>query len=198
MALGLEKGGILEEECMIQRVLRYVMLGAAVVVLTACGGGSNDYAAIQKVKLDINDLNIKGLSEYTLVNSSSKTRADNTSRLDIEKNKRDIVVLMDKGGEPILMGRKFSGDTDVVVSLASSAEIFVLYHPRFNGVSVKDPKKLSNAIRSNKKFPQLMKAIKKAINNDNPSPMNPTCNFEARDIAIEIANDLNIDELYKK
>lgn len=180
------------------------LVGSAVVILSGCGGGdsskdnrSEDNQPEVKVNIVLDDINITNLDGYTLASSENEVNAGDSTLLALEKEEKDVVALMDNGGVPVLMGRKFSGDSDVAISLASSAEIFVLATPRFNGVQTTDPRELSKRIKAHTLFSDLIKKIKRAIQTENPCPLNPTCNYQAAEIAGIIANDLEIDDLYK-
>ncbi len=149
------------------------------------------------VKLNTQELKLNQLSQYTLTSSTEEVSVNGAQTLSLAKENKDVVALVNEGGIPILLGRKFVGDSYVVLSLESSAEMFVLITPRFNGVQSSNPKELSKRIRSSVLFPQLVNDIKRAINNNNPCPLNPICNYKASDSASKIADALQIDDLYE-
>lgn len=148
------------------------------------------------VDLNTSDLNINSLSGYTLSSSNTQVSAGN-SDLNLSKDTQDVVALVDEVGQPVLLGRKYKGEGKVDVSLASTAEMFVLYAPRFNGVQVSDAKELSTRIRDHQDFPKLVDAVKYAIDTENPCPLDPICNYQAKELALGIADALDIDDLYQ-
>lgn len=72
----------------------------------------------------------------------------------------------------------------------------MLATPRFNGVQTTDPIELSRRIKLHPLFSDLIEKIKRAIETENPCPLNPTCNYQAAELSGKIANDLDIDDLY--
>ena len=150
------------------------------------------------VNIDKADLNISDdeFEDYSLIGTDQL--ADATSgEIALKKDERGVVALVDKVGQPILMGRKFAGEGDVELSISSSAEMFILTTPRFTGVETNDTKELSRRIQAHPSFPLLKEKILSAILNDNPCPLNPTCNYLAAEVSVVIANSLEIDDLYE-
>ncbi|WP_295421695.1 hypothetical protein [Sulfurovum sp.] len=149
------------------------------------------------VDLNTSEVNINSLIGYTLSSSNTEVSAED-SDLNLSKEMQDVVALVDEVGQPVLIGRKYEGEEKVDVSLASSAEMFVLYAPRFNGVQALDAKELSSRIRDHQDFPKLVDAVKYAIDTENPCPLDPICNYQAKELALGIADALELDDLYQE
>jgi hypothetical protein len=174
-------------------------VSVAISVLTACGGGSTSNeteARHNDVKVDLSGLNIE-TSNLTVSTGEVSKLFNEKLDFNLTKTQKAIVGVF-KDNQPVLLGRKIAGENKVEVSLESSAEIFVLYHPRFNGVESNNQKELSHRIRSNQKFNDLVGQLQKEINNGNPCPMSPVCSPKVAVLAFEIAEDLNISDLYEQ
>ena len=192
-----------------KKFLRLILvLSIGIFVLSGCGSSDDskktddkpkntDTNKISDIKLNTKDLTLKNIDSYTIVTSNKSTSVKDNN-ITLEKNKKDLIALVDDAGIPILFGRKYPGKEKAELSLDSSAEVFVLYSPKFQGIKDSNQVELSKRIRNNKDFSKLKKAIKNEINNGNPCPLDPVCNFKARDIALEIANEIKIDDLISK
>jgi len=149
------------------------------------------------ITIDKEGLNISNddFESYSLISTDQSVKAT-TGEIALKKEERGVIALVDKVGQPILMARKFIGEDNVEVSISSSAEMFILTAPRFTGVETNDTKELSRRIQAHPSFPLLKEKILNAILNDNPCPLNPTCNYLAAEVSVEIADGLEIDDLY--
>jgi hypothetical protein len=186
------------------KFFRLFLVGLAILLLTACGGGGSTTDSHEKetinsnkknIKVNIDDLKVD--TTKLLISSGSKSKPySSETDLNITKERKAVIGVF-KDNQPILLGRKIVGEDSVEVSLESSAEIFVLYHPRFNGVESNNPKELSHRIRTHKKFKKLVNQLKEEIEGKNPCPMDPICSPKVKYIAFDIADDLNISDLYK-
>ena len=181
------------------KIMQWLLAGFMLIVLTACGGGGTKQNTLNhkknNVKVNLEQLNIDTNNLIVSNGSVSKPFSKNLD-LNISKEDKGAIGLFNKENKPLLLGRKIAGEENIEISLESSAEIFVLFHPMFNGMESSNPKELSKRIRSHKKFPDLVSQLKYEIENKNPCPLDPICSPKARDIAIEIAEDLNITDLY--
>lgn len=186
-------------------ILTPLIIASLALILISCENNSqstNISSEPTSVTVNFDAQNELGISDeelddYTITSSTSSSPAS-ARELEIETHRQDVISLSNESGQPLLMGRKFSGDQEVEVSIDSSAEMFVLMTPRFNGVQATDPKELSKRIRQHESFSSLTKAIKHAIDSKNPCPLSPGCNYISADIAIELADGLNIDDLYEE
>ena len=158
----------------------------------------DERTATQKttIKINIKDLDIK-LDEYTIVteNQSVNLSSTNSLKIDVDKNALIPLIIANKNGRPILLGRKFKGDTQAEISLESTAEVFILRNSAFFGVKIKDDKELSKRIRYHKVFPKLVNQIKKAINEGSSCPTDPKCNPWALVLSSKITDTLDIKDL---
>jgi len=191
--------------------IRYAVVSASLLVLTACGGGSTSQknsaqqvpsvSSIQTgqaetyIHLVLDELKISK-KELSVSNGITSSPISENIDLNISKKEEAIIGVFNQSGQPILMGKKGAGESKVDISLESSAEIFVLYHPLFNGLEITDIKTLSDRIRSHKKFQDLVNLLKNEIESSNPCPMDPVCSPKVREIAIGIAEDLNLSDLH--
>lgn len=168
--------------------------------LTACGGGGGQPASNNTSNATVNtvDVNIDiGGGEYSLVTEKTAEVVLDGSNVTIDApmNEKELVMMADKTGEPILLALKHSGDDAVEVSVESSAEVFVLMNPRFFGVEFTDMKELSTRIRSHTEFPFLVTELKNQIESNSPCPMDPNCSFVASISADTIAVETIITDL---
>ena len=197
-----------------KKFLRLILvLSIGIFILSGCGGGStgngkkdggNNGNGVsnsnpnKKTSIDLNtkSLNIKNLNNYKITTRNKATSVKDNN-ITFKKNERAVVALVNDTDIPILFGIKYPGKEKAELSLDSSAEVFVLYSPIFNGTQSSNPIELSKRIRNHKDFPKLKDAIKKAINNGNPCPLDPICNYQAKNIALRISNEIKIDDLYQ-
>jgi hypothetical protein len=203
---------LLNNRNMKTKILQIISIITLSLVLTACGGGggSSDTPSVTNtgggdgntggtetetaVKLDTKDLNVTDLSEYTITSRSEVIKADEVKSLLLKK---DVISLIDEFDTPILMGIKYKGDTEVDISMTSTAEMIVLKSPRFIGTEPNNPKELSNRIRNHKNFMKLKDRLEFSINKvKNPCPLSFKCNGYVFELANTLAYDLNIDDLY--
>lgn len=182
---------------------------ALVVIVGGCSGGGssnsknsdNSVAQIQ-VNVKTDEVVLDDSKEYNLVSNSGsasyKSSDNNASSQNIDSNtsSSDVIMLLAPADQPVLLARKYSDDTEVDLSLDSTAEMLVLYQPRFTREPSNNPKELSNRIRTNPLFNDLKQSIKTAIDRGSPCPLDPGCNYEAASIASDLADSLNIDDLY--
>ena len=186
----------------------YVVIALSIMIVSGCGSSDDskktddkpkntDTNKISDIKLNTKDLTLKNIENYTIV-TSDKSTSVKENNITLEKNKKDLIALVDDAGIPILFGRKYPGEEKAELSLDSSAEVFVLYSPKFQGIKDSNQVELSKRIRNHKDFSKLKETIKNEINNGNPCPLDPVCNFKARDIALKIANEIKIDDLISK
>ncbi len=148
---------------------------------------------IDKEKLGISDID---LQRFTIKSSAEEVIAT-SQKIELNKEFSDVIALVDDGGEPVLLARKFSGDISVDLSLASTAEVMVLTSPHFTGRASTDPKELSRRIRSHSGFQGLMDSIESAITSGNPCPVSPACNSYSARLSMKLADDLDINDLYE-
>jgi len=191
-----------------KRIVYGFAMALVVIGLSACGGGSasssdtpdrtsvQDEDTADKVQIKIDDIGIS-LDDMVVSNGSVSRTLQEDLDLNISKEEQDVVGVFNDQHNPVLLSRKYPGDTSVEISLESSAEVFVLYHPKFNGVESNDPKELSRRIRSHEKFQDLVSQLKHEIESKNPCPLDPVCSPKAKYIAIGIAEDLQVADLYK-
>ena len=173
------------------------VIATIVLLFAGCGGGgggssSNDTSS--GVEIDLDGLNIR-TEELMVVTGNNVSPIDDVSTVTLTKEEKTVVGVY-RNFQPILMGRKVAGQERAEVSLTSSAETYVLFHPRFNDVVSKDPLELSRRIRNHPRFGELKGLLKKEIESGNPCPMNPQCSPVVRDLAIVIADELQLDDLY--
>jgi hypothetical protein len=200
-------------------ILKSFIIISLMLLLTSCGGGGsgsdtttptttnpetnttdtpNDNIASTKaiINLDVEDTNITNLEEYTIVTDNQEVKANEVSTLSLEKDTKDVITLVDEFDEPILMGVKYGGDTEIDISMESTAEMIVLRSPRFIGTEPNNPKELSNRIRNHKDFEELVTELDGQIKIENPCPLSRKCNSYVFRIANNLANDLELDDLY--
>jgi len=131
--------------------------------------------------------------------TDDKPKNTDTNKIsDIKLNTKDLTLKNIDSYTIVTSNKSTSVKEKAELSLDSSAEVFVLYSPKFQGIKDSNQVELSKRIRNNKDFSKLKKAIKNEINNGNPCPLDPVCNFKARDIALKIANEIKIDDLISK
>jgi len=150
MALGLEKGGILEEECMIQRVLRYVMLGAAVVVLTACGGGSDPKEgkisdSTSSLSKDVQTIEPSNVVQTLQEDSEAQVLILDNSTKDLQKDKILYIPAGEDSRFPLGFAGKISsteplqdGKVKVVLEDAVFSEVIDTLHTPVKEVALKE------------------------------------------------------------
>ena len=187
--------------------LLYQWMGSGVIaiILSACGGGDTEIGTGQNSSTKSPEVTVQAVvdelsvDKTTLKVSNGIVSVPLEDSIDLNLTKEDSgpVGVFNEANNPILLGRKLSGDDSVEISLESSAEVFVLYHPIFNGTQSSDPKELSRRIRSHSSFDELVQALKYEIDHGNPCPLNPVCSPKVADIAIDIAETISTDGLYK-
>ena len=182
---------------------KIIMVGLMSILLTACGGGGGGTTTVvpddttTEVKLDVEDLNIKLDSSYSIIieNQSIPFSETGSLKLDVDKNNTTPIIVANKEGRTILLGRKFSGDNQAEISLESTAEVFILRTTAFFGVKITDDKELSKRIRSHKVFPELVNQLKKGINEGSTCPTDPKCNPWALVLSSKITSTLDMKDL---
>ena len=178
------------------------------LLLASCGGGGGDGSDSPTdtgnpdtttdktiVKLDVSEVPITDLSQYKLSSKHGEVDADGDKQVVLNKDEKDIVSLVDDFGTPFLMGRKYIGDTEAEVSLDSTAEMLVLSTAKFSGTEITNTKELSKRIRDHSSFERLKQRVSRKIESGSVCPLSFSCNLRAADLAVEIANDTNIEDL---
>ncbi|PID44544.1 MAG: hypothetical protein CSB47_11085 [Proteobacteria bacterium] len=155
----------------------------------------------EKTKVIISDaekigLDTSKLESYIIRSSGDDIQATEES-ISVESGSSDVIALIDDGEQPVLVARKFEGDSVVNLSLASTAEMMVLFNPHFSGRKSSNPKELSRRIRSHEDFRKLEESIAIAITTGNPCPISPRCNAYSARIALKIAGSIVIEDLYQ-
>lgn len=147
---------------------------------------------------NLEDLNLsqEKLQTY-IIRSSADDKPATENDIGISSDSSDVVALIDDGEEPVLLSRKFANDDSVTLSLASTAEMMVLFNPQFSGRESSDPRELSNRIRTHEDFGKLEESIKIAITSENPCPIAPRCNAYSARMAAKIASEIEIEDLYE-
>lgn len=192
-------------------------IGAMIIglIFSGCSGGGGSSknkevdtdkveTVVTALKIDTKDIVLDKSDEYSLVSNSESVNYsavdDNTTdeNISTQKDRGDVIMLLTKTEQPVLMARKYQDSTNVDISLDSTAEMLVLYQPRFNRSASNDPQELSRRIRNSSQFGDLKLAIKKAIDRGSPCPLDPGCNYQASVLSAEIADSLQIDDLYKE
>ena len=184
---------------------KIIMVGFMSIVLSACGGGGGTTTVVPdntktEVKLDVEDLNIKLDEEYTIVTENTSTPFSTSTPVSIEVNKEGVtpVILSNKYGEPILYTLAKKDDTQIDITIESTAVVFTIKTSRFFGLKITDYNTLSKRIKSHIKFSKLISELKYYINTSSPCPTNHACNLVASDVAMEIASEIKISDITEK
>ena len=185
---------------------KIIMVGLMSILLTACGGGGGGTTTVvpdntkTEVKLDVEDLNIKLDEEYSIVTENTSVPFSTSTLTSIEVNKEDVtpVILSNKYGEPILYTLAKKDDTQIDITIESTAVVFTIKTSRFFGLKITDYNTLSKRIKSHIKFSKLISELKYYINTSSPCPTNHACNLVASNIAMEIANEIKISDITEK
>ncbi|MGL6026287.1 MAG: hypothetical protein ACRC0U_04185 [Vibrio sp.] len=132
-----------------------------------------------------------------LVNSEYAKPLDKQTGISmaVEPTENQLLSLTDETGEPLLMGLKPANQSNVEVTLESSAVVFVLRSNQFYGANFNDRAELSRRIEAHDKFPQLVSELGEQLKNGNPCPMDSSCSAVAAIIAERIASSLSVDDL---
>jgi len=162
---------------------------------TTVKDGNSKKSFETKIILDTKELNVSNFSTYKVLTSSGEVPIT-SSILYLSNEESDIVTVVNEIDRPILMGRKFKGDTNIELSLKSSAYMMVLMHPIFNGKISDNPKELQRRIQEHPKFYLIILKIKMAINKGSLDPLDPIMNYDAFNIVEELVSTLKIDDLY--
>lgn len=120
---------------------------------------------------------------------------DPTTNLKIDTSAPRLVMLVNDVNQPILLARSHPGDSAVDMTVASTAEVFLLAKPYFFGVQIADTNALSSRIREHPLFASLVTALQTKINAGSPCPIMPKCNVEASEIADTMLETLDVNDL---
>jgi len=156
---------------------------------------------LKKVNINIWDLDIKVDENYNIVTDTTSISFSDSTPMIIKLNKKEPltpVILSDKYGEPILYTLAKKDDTQIDITIESTAVVFTIKTSRFFGLKITDYNTLSKRIKSHIKFSKLISELKYYINTSSPCPTNHACNLVASNIAMEIANEIKISDITEK
>jgi hypothetical protein len=164
--------------------------------LISCGGGNSGSEESTESLVKVQAINLLNSTETYTLSTSSESIDMSSDNITIKQGADDDtpIVVSNQVGEPMLLGRKFKGDSVSEVSIESTAEMFLLRNAIFFGITIANDKELSNRIRSHSKFNDLVEELKGQINTS-VCPLDHNCSAIASSIANEIAKEINIADI---
>jgi hypothetical protein len=142
--------------------------------------------------LDLND------DDYLVGGEGYETKAGNSVTLTGILEKTAVISVVSLKNEKIILeGIRYPGETNVEISLDSSAVMFVLTRPEFFGTKSTKPKELTKRIMSHPRFKELSTLIGEKIAEGSICPLDPGCNYPAQKISTQIAEEIDVSDLYE-
>lgn len=144
--------------------------------------------------LSLDGIQLPEGQEFSVTTSraSSPVKLENgIKQINVAAADNEIVGITDESGTPYLLGRKLTGESNVEINLASTAEVFVLLRSRFFQLEVSDDALLSSRIRSHQDFSKLMQKLAESMKTS-PCPLKSGCSPFAAYIADRIASEINL------
>lgn len=178
-----------------KQIIQLLIVTYLMVFLIGC----SDKELNAKVNLDLEKVAIDDISKYSVSTyNNGEVNAKEVAKLNLKKDEKDVIALVDEFDNAILMSIKYEGDDEVDISMESSAEVIVLKSPRFIGAESNNPKELSNRIRRHKDFKKLVEKLEYSISvRKITSPLSYRSNGYVFSLANDLAYNLNVDDLFE-
>ncbi len=188
--------------------MRGSLLGMMFVLLfiTGCGGGdqvkvTEPEVALEpnqsSIKVDSTDLNILVNGNFTISVPGQSIAINDVDDVLVElldEESHAVAMLVNENNLPLLMGPVIAAEKSVI-SVESTAIIFVLRQTNFWGIDISDRTELNRRITSHGSFEKLKARIITKINNGSTCPLQSDCNYVAEKIAVTIASEVEFSDL---